>query len=63
LWYVGSNIICGNERNDKNKFITRNKVVEQTKTRKEEKLAGTSIEGVIRKSSQATFILSAERKM
>jgi hypothetical protein len=36
--------------------------VEQTNTWKEEKLAGTSTEDAIRKSSQAAFILSSDRR-
>jgi hypothetical protein len=40
----------------------RNEEVEQTDTQEEEKLAGTSADDAIRKSSQATFILSSDRK-
>jgi hypothetical protein len=45
-----------------NKVTTRNGQVGQANTRKEEKFAGISTEDAIGKSSQATYILSADRK-
>jgi hypothetical protein len=39
-----------------------NEEAEQTDTRREENLAGTSTEDATRRSSQATFILPAEKK-
>jgi hypothetical protein len=50
----------GNERI--NMVTTRNVEVEQINTRKEQKLAGSSTEGAIRKSYQAIFISLTERK-
>jgi hypothetical protein len=46
-----------------NKVTTRNEEVGQTNTRKEGKVAGTSTEDAIRKSSQPNFISSTDRKM
>jgi hypothetical protein len=39
-----------------------NEELGQTNTQKEERLAGSSTEDVIRKSSKAIFMLSANRK-
>jgi hypothetical protein len=50
----------GKERRDK--VMAGNWEVGQTNTRKEEKFAGTSTEGTIRKSSQAPFTLSTDKK-
>jgi hypothetical protein len=50
----------GNQRRSKD--TNRNEEVRQGNSRKEEKLAGTSTVDAIRKSSQASFILSIDRK-
>jgi hypothetical protein len=50
----------GKER--RNKVTTRNDEVGLTNVRMEEKLAGTSAEDAVRKSSHATFV-STDRKM
>jgi hypothetical protein len=49
----------GQGKEMRNKVTTRNGEVGQTNTR-EEKLAGTSTEDAVWKSSQATFTLSTE---
>jgi hypothetical protein len=50
----------GNE--PRNKVTTGNEEVEQTNTRKEEQLAGTSTDDATTKRSQATFIFSTDGK-
>jgi hypothetical protein len=46
----------------RNKVTNRNEEAGQTNTQKEEKLARTSTEDAIKKSSQIAFILSTDRK-
>jgi hypothetical protein len=49
-------------KGQENKIAFGNEEVGQTNKRKEEKLAGTSIEDAIRRSSHATFISSTNRR-
>jgi hypothetical protein len=53
-------MVQGKER--RNEVTTRNEKAGLTSTRKEEKCAGASAEEATRKRSEATFILSADRK-
>jgi hypothetical protein len=55
-------VLSQNIQLSRNQVTTRNQETGRTNTGKEEILAATCTQHVIRKSSQAVFILSADKK-